>query len=201
MATYVSPQYSITAPWVNDVRRILRSGWIGTTRSCKDWLESRFSSIPEDGLKFAEIFKACSLELSCDIFIRSSCSETPRACGRSDLVRLRAVGKLNSWGMHPGAWMIQPRIIREPDSVASPLNSSCWEEFGATTTDTLLQVNGTPSVLSCRDRWSSIRGYWKIHLSVTDCSSKAIAQGLWIVTITSIRSFWTISIRFWWENG
>lgn len=145
MRAYRSPSYSISAPCASELHRIRIAGCSGTTLHSRNFLGPFDADLV---LEVVRLARFCSAEPMPPNFVRSRSS-------RMELRRRAALssssgvdkGRTNSRGAPPGAWTMQPRIVRMPVSAGEPCSVTVCSERGGMTTCVGYAVNGTPDVL------------------------------------------------------
>lgn len=190
----------MTAPCVNDVRRIRRRGCSGTTMHSTNRIV---------GLSAADVETIpCVLLLLADVShgrdASPECFDLP--VSHSMALRLRDrrsssssvdKGRMNSRDTPPGAWTIHPRITSVPASAALPVMATGWYELAGTMTGDPLDANETPDVLCLRQHFSfpclSSHTIYT-NLSCTFCKSRSNTYGFLNVTTKSKGSFCTRTV-------
>lgn len=199
MRTYISPLYNMTAPCVNDVRRIRRRGCSGTTMHSTNRIVG-LSAVD------VEIVPCVLLLLAAVSHGRDAspeCFDLP--VSHSMALRLRDrrsssssvdKGRMNSRDTPPGACTIQPRITSVPASAALPVIATGWYELAGTTTGDPLDENETPDVLlhAALEFLVFIRLCCGTNLSCTFCKSRSNTYGFLNVTTKSKGSFCTRTV-------
>ena len=154
--TYFSPLYNMTAPCVNDVRRIRSRGCSKMTWHCKNRGADR---VLDDNAALARLpFFSHGLESSPACFVRPvshSIALRRRAC----LVSSSSVdkGNKNSLDAPPGASTKHPRIVSVPASKGCAVMVTGWYEFAGTTNAVGFDSIDTPDVLlTCKHRYIPI---------------------------------------------
>jgi len=146
---HLSPLYNITALWVKEVLRILRSGNSGTT--LKSMYRIGLACFFEGGARTLVRFSAGfshGWAANPEYFVRpySQAIAVLRFMSLSSSSSVDS-GRPNSRERPFGAWTRHPRTTRFPASRALPVIRTWWKELAGTRTEIGLLSKVTPEVL------------------------------------------------------